>query len=89
MTEYIKSPAAVLDYTVNWTDFLQVGETITAHSFVAETGVTLGTPSLTGANHVVFISGGTLHSTYRITSRITTSALRTQEQSFRLRIELT
>ena len=86
MTEYTKSPAAVLDYTVDWTDFLEEAETISTHSFIAETGVTLGTPALTGARHLVFVSGGTLGRTYRVTSRIITSEGRTQEQSFLLRI---
>lgn len=86
MTEHEQSEAAVLDYTVDWTDFLQPAETISTHAFIAETGVTLGTPALTGATHVVFVSGGVGGRAYRITSRITTNQGRTQEQSFLLRI---
>ena len=89
MTEYTKSEAAVLDYTVDWTEFLQEAETITEHSFLktgAETELVLGTPSLTGAQHTVFASGGVGGRVYRVTSRIVTDLGRTQEQSFLLRI---
>jgi hypothetical protein len=86
MTEYTKSEAAVLDYTIDWTDFLQDDELITEHEFLSEEGVTLGEPDLTGANHTVFVSGGDGGRTYRVTSRITTDQGRTQEQSFLLRI---
>lgn len=74
-----KDPNAVLDYTFSWVDFL--GEDTIATSTFPNfpTGITQGTTSHTGDTVTVWLSGGTLDQSYRITNRITTAQGRTED----------
>ena len=81
-----KSPEANLDYTIDWTAWLDAGETISTSSWSAETGVTLVANTHGTATTQTFIAGGTVGMDYRVTNTITTSAARTDSRSFVLRL---
>lgn len=81
-----KSPDASLDYTVDWSAWLENGETIATSSWSAETGVVLGAATHGTATAQTYVSGGTLGMDYRMTNTITTSAGRIDSRSFKLRI---
>ena len=51
-------PDAVLDYAIDWSDWLSVGETITAADWTV-TGATKGTTSVTDGVCVVWLSAPT------------------------------
>lgn len=89
-------PNAVLDYKWDWasatnssgrTDWLETGETITAHT-VTVVGCTLDSSSITDSNTSVtaWISGGTVGAQASVTCHITTSAGRQDDRTIRLRI---
>lgn len=82
MSTFAKDPADVLDYTVDWSAWLAVGETISTSAFTVASGITLDSESNTTTTATAWISGGTAGTTYTITSQITTSAARTAERSF-------
>lgn len=85
-----KDPDEVLDYQFNWTDRLEAGETIaTSTMLVASGDVVIDSESNLGEVTTVWLSGGTDSTVSIITNRITTSALRTYEESARLRIRST
>jgi hypothetical protein len=88
--KFVKDPDARLDYSVDWTPFLtSVADTADTFAWVAPSGLTLADASATGTLHTVVISGGQLHQSYVVTSRVTTAGGRIQDQSFTLEIKET
>lgn len=82
-----KDPNEVLDYQVDWSDRLLVGETIVTSNFtVAEGDVVKDSQGVSGALTTVWLSGGTVGTRCVITNRITTSAARTYDESTRLAV---
>ncbi len=89
---FAKDPAAVLDYGFDFAartngtpgesgDWLAAGETITAHTLTADSGITLGTHSESTGLVTAWVSGGTAGQSYRVYCEITTSAGRTEKRS--------
>lgn len=86
-----KDPNAILDYTFDWTTWLDlVSDTIASHQVIVPAGMTLVTSTVTGANKKVtaWLSGGTVGQTYQITCRIITnsSPARQDDRSFYAKI---
>jgi hypothetical protein len=92
MTEYIKDPDATLNYTFDWADWLETGETITTAVFTVEAGLTKGAESSDATTATVTLSGGTvgggagdadagIDSGYRVTCRITTNGGQIDDRS--------
>ena len=76
-----KDPDAVLDYLWDWTSWLQTGETITTSTFIVPSGITKNSDTNTATTCTIWLSGGTIGATYKITNRIVTSAGRTNDRS--------
>lgn len=77
-------PAATLDYAVDWTAWLQTGETITTATWTIPAGITQPAgkpPTVTGGKATVWLTGGTPGTRYPITCHITTSAGRQDERT--------
>jgi len=87
MADYLADPNAVLDYVVDWTAGLG-SDTITASSWVVAAGITQTTPapSFTTTKATIWLTGGTVGSTYRITNHITTAGGRQDERSFTVQV---
>ena len=86
---YIQSPTAVLDYLIDWAQWLASppaapGDTITSHTFTPDTGITVVDLGINNAATGVTlrVSGGTIGVTYNIVSAITTAGGRTDERTF-------
>lgn len=73
MSEFIKDPDAVLDYSIDWSSWLADGETITASTWVVPDGITKDSDSFSDTATVIWLSGGTAGTTYLIPNHITTS----------------
>ena len=86
MSNPMKDPNAVLDYSWDWTAWLDTGETITSHTLIP-TGVTVESSAVVGSSVVAWISGGTAKSTASVTCRITTSDGRTDDRTMTLWIQ--
>ena len=71
-TTFTKDPAATLDYSVDWTEFLETGEIIADSEWTVPTGLTLVTDSHTDTKGIIWLSGGTLGKSYEVVNRITT-----------------
>ncbi len=86
---YIQDVKADLDYTFDWTAYLETTETILTAVETAATGLTLGTSTISadGKSVVFWLSGGVVGVSYRIDCLITTSAGRTDNRSMYLTIE--
>lgn len=87
-----KDPYAVLDYTLNWSNWLTSDDTISSISVSVETisgdsaplavDSTTNTPSLTTA----YISGGTVGNIYNVEYRITTANNLQDSRNFRIKV---
>jgi hypothetical protein len=81
-----QDPSDVLDYTVDWSNVLVGGETISTSSWTAPgltiTGEVSGTTTVTA-----FLAGGTDGTQYVVTNQITTSASRTYNRQFTLTVQ--
>lgn len=86
-----KDPAAVLDYLVDWSAWLAQGETITNADVTVPDGLTLnpgGKQTTRDDGKVSFwLAGGVDGMAYAVGCRITTSAGRTDERTFRLPVQ--
>lgn len=83
---YMKDPEAVLDYVFDWTGWLADGETIQSRTVTAEAGITKDSDSHADGVVTVWLSGGTVETTYRVECKVTTSAGRTDERSIFVRV---
>ena len=82
-----KDPNAKLDYTIDWTQWLDT-DTITASTWeVSSTELTIESNSNTNTATTVWLSAGLAGQIYTVTNRITTTLGRIQDQSFRLKIK--
>lgn len=81
-----KDPDAVLDYSIDWGDWLPVGDSITAASSTA-TGCVVNSTTVAGSKVVMWISGGTAGVAASAKARITTAQGRTDERTIYLRIK--
>lgn len=72
-TQYEKDPQAVLDYSIDWSNFLETAETIVSSQWFNTTGITVDVTGHTNKVATIWLSGGTLGQSYELTNRITTS----------------
>lgn len=82
-----KDPASILDYGVDWSDWLASGETISASTWTIPTGITKDSDSKGDESTVIWLSGGTAGATYTLENKITTSDNRTVERSIQIIVE--
>ena len=90
MSVYVKDPAAVVDYTVDWGAGYLSAETVSVSSFSIEPvesgGLAVEASSSDGQTASVTLSGGIAGHLYRVTNQISTSGGRTDERSLTIRI---
>ena len=72
-TTFEKDPSAVLDYSVDWTDFLQTAETIATSTWVVPSGITADSDTNDDKIATIWLSGGTVGKSYELINRITTN----------------
>ena len=83
-----KDPDSVLDYTWDWEDWLDdITDTLSSHSLVPETGITVDSSSIVAKTVVAWISGGTAGTTYRVACRVVTAGGRTDDRSIYIKIK--
>jgi hypothetical protein len=82
VTTYETDPGARLNYGFDWSDWLPVGDTIAASTWVASAGITVDTSTFNSTTTTIFLSGGTLGDEYKITNHITTVNNLQDERTF-------
>jgi len=80
-----KDPNAVIDFKINWSDWLN-GDTISTSTWTVESGITQDSESETTTTTTVWLSGGTAGLTYTVTNRIVTAAGRTDDRSIAVKV---
>lgn len=79
-----KDPAATLDYSLDWRDWLAAGETVSSHVVTAPAGITLVSDSAASGIVSFRLSGGTAGRHYDITVEITTSIGQVDQRTIRV-----
>lgn len=88
----VKDPASVLDYTLDWTDWLKTGDTVTGNTVTVETisgdssPLALDSSSFTTTTTTAYLSGGTAGNIYNISYTITTDDGLTDSRNFRIKV---
>lgn len=85
--DFTKDPDANLDYSWDWTSWLQGGETITASTVTTTAGITLGTVTFTNVRTTAWLSAGDAGKLYQATNRITTSLGRIDDRTITIRVQ--
>ena len=88
LTTFIKDPNAVLDYVWDWTSWLGddtlATKTVTVTAAVGDlTPIVVDSSAVVGPLVTVWLSGGTVGTTYPVTCRITTAGGRTEDRTNR------
>jgi len=81
-----KDPYAVLDYTLDWTNWMPDGDTITSVAVTADSGITINSTSNTNYIVTAYISGGTAGTIYNVEYRITTTNGLRDSRNFRIKV---
>lgn len=84
---FTKDPDEVLDYAIDWSNWLATGESITCSLWL-----TTGTLVTTSASHTtsvatIWLSAGTTGTVYNVTNRIGTSGSRLADRSISIRVK--
>jgi hypothetical protein len=88
--EFDKDPEGDLDYTVDWSDWLQDGETIVASAWtldntgeyeVAEVVIASSELDATSTKAIVWLTTGSVGDEYKLTNKITTSNTPTRKNA--------
>ena len=86
MSQYTKDPDAVLDFAVDWSEWIEGQDTIVTSVWESPDGLTTADPDLDGAKATIWLSGGVANMTYRVVNRVTTSAGRVDDRTLRVRV---
>lgn len=77
---FTKDPDGVLDYQIDWSDWLGT-DTIVTSTWTVGTGITKDSDTNTTTTATIWLSGGTAGTMYTLVNRITTTDGRTDDRS--------
>jgi hypothetical protein len=77
---FVKDPDAILDYTVDWLNWL-CSDTIVTGTWVVPAGITRISNSITTTTCSIWLSGGTNGMSYNLTNRIITTGGRNDDRT--------
>lgn len=83
---FIHDPQAVLDYKLDWSDWLGA-DTIASATWTVPSGLTQTAASNTTTTATVWLSEGTAGNSYSVVSTIVTADGRTDERTIILRVQ--
>lgn len=83
---FTKDPDAVLDYKVDWSDWLDT-DTIVTSDWTVPTGLTLELETNTTTIATVWLSGGAVATSYNVTNEITTADGRTDDRTITIKVK--
>jgi hypothetical protein len=88
---FLKDPAAVIDYAVDWQSAYLAGQTINQSSWSVVPddpgGLVVAVAALADGRSVATLAGGQRGCVYRLTNRVTFSDGRSDERSLDVRVE--
>lgn len=82
---FTKDPSAVLDYTVDWTDYLG-SDTISTVTWTVAVGITQSASMFASKTATIWLSGGTAGTNYTVACLVVTAAGRTDERTIQINV---
>lgn len=84
-----KDPNDVLDYEVDWSDWLTASgsDTISTSTWIVPSGITKNSDSSTTTTTTIWLSSGTAGTSYSFVNRITTAGGRTKDQTIKIKVK--
>lgn len=86
MLQTLKDPDSKLPYSIDWTDWLESGDSIVSASWSASSGLTLESQYIDGAVTTAVVSGGQIGSREWIRCRVTSQRGYVDDQTIYLLI---
>lgn len=88
LEKFDKQPVEVLDYDINFSDWMQAGDTINGLTVTADTGITVNSSSYNVNTHTVkvWLAAGIDGNTYKVTATITTTNGRTKQAEIKIKV---
>ena len=83
---FIKDPDSKLDYGLDWTEWLESGDSIETLEWTVPSGITEVDSLYNTTSAVIWLSAGTADENYLVLCRITTSAGRIDDRSMRIKV---
>lgn len=80
LATWSKDPNAVLDYTLDWSLWLH-GDTISTSTWTVPGGITKVLDTKTSTTTTIWMSSGTLATSYSVVNKIVTANGRTEERT--------
>lgn len=81
-----KDPYAQLDYSLDFSNYLPTGDTISTITITAASGITVVSSSNTDTVATAIISGGTAGTIYNVEFKITTANALQDSRNFRIKV---
>ena len=78
--KFLKDPQDVLDYQIDWSDWLGT-DTISTSAWTVETGITKDSDTYSDTIAVIWVSGGTAGTSYELVNHIVTTAGREADRT--------
>ena len=82
-----KDPLDILDYTIDWTDWLVAGDEISTSKWTMPTGLTNADDTKTTTTTTLWASGGTDNTIYGPSDTITTTGGRTAKRTINIPVQ--
>lgn len=86
MKEYVKTPNEILDYGFDWSKWLATGDRIVTSTWAIDAGLTAAAQANDDTSTAIFLSAGTVDTSYACTNRIITLGGRTAERRIVVRV---
>ena len=83
---FTKDPDAVLDYTIDWSDWLD-SDTISTSTWTVASGITKDSDTNTTTTATIWLSSGTAGTQYTVINHIITAAGREDDRSIYIMVE--
>lgn len=88
--KFTKQPGDTQDYSISYVDWLAgMSDTGLSHTVTVDTGITLGSSTLSGGVVTVWLSGGTDGNTYKVTCTLTTTGGRVKQAEILVKVKET
>lgn len=84
--KFLKDPEAVLDYQVDWSEWLD-GDTISNSDWTVPTGIERDSDDRDSTTATIWLSGGTAGEWYSVVNRIQTAGGRTDDRTIMIKVE--
>ena len=84
MKYFKKDPDATLDFSFDWSDWLESSETISSYTVTVDSGITKDSDSQASGIVTVWLKGGTAGQSYSVACKITTSDSRIDERTIEI-----